>query len=150
MSKSSAQLVVDASGQIVGRLSSNVAKHLLSGQKVVIVNAEKALFSGDKTMIVREFRKQLELGGAVHPKYGPIHPRRPDTILTKTVRGMLPRRKPSGMQAFKRLRVYVGVPDTYASATKTGFDNAKAMKPLPFYVTLGEIASEIGWKSEAN
>ncbi|MBI2184901.1 MAG: 50S ribosomal protein L13 [Thaumarchaeota archaeon] len=150
VSNSSETIVVDAAGQIVGRLSSNVAKLLLSGQKVVVVNAERALFSGNKNMIVGEFRKHLELGGAVHPKYGPIHFRRPDRLLTRTVWGMLPRKKPSGIEAVKMLRVYVGVPERYASASKTGFDDAKATKPLPFYVTLGEIASEIGWKGESS
>jgi len=147
-SASSGLLVVDATGHIAGRLSSKVAKLLLEGQKVVIVNADAAVLSGRKRMLVQEFHKRLEIGGAVHPKYGPFHPRRPDRILSRMVRGMLPRTKPKGEAAMKRLRVYAGVPIEYGPAQKSTFVDAKATRRLTFYASLGDVAKEIGWKGE--
>jgi len=141
-------IVVDAQGHIAGRLSSYIAKSLLNENKVIVVNAEKALLSGSKSSIINEYLKKLEIGSVINPRHGPFHPRRPDTILTKMVRGMLPSRKAKGLEALKRLRVYIGVPEQYKSFEKTKFEEAIAKKPLSFYLTLGELSSRLGWKSD--
>ena len=75
-----------------------------------MVNAEKALISGSRNSVVTQWKERLEMSSSVNPIYGPIHPRRPDNILRRMVRGMVPRKKPKGVLAMKRLRVYVGVP----------------------------------------
>ena len=137
---------VDASGMIAGRLCSSVAKLLIEGNRVVVFNSEKTLLSGSRGNIMADWLARLELGSVVHPKHGPFHPRTPDGMLTRMIRGMVPRRKPSGLAALRRLRVYVGVPSAYASVKPTSFDNAKATKPIAYYVPLGEIAQRIGWK----
>lgn len=138
--------VVDADGQIVGRFLSKVAKMLLEGQRVVIVNAEKALFSGTRNSMIEEQKKTLEISSSTHPKHGPFHPRRPDTMITKIARGMLPRKKSRGIEAQKRLRVYISVPGKYEKLEKISFEEAKARKALSYYVTVGEIASSMGWR----
>ncbi|MGQ9468865.1 MAG: 50S ribosomal protein L13 [Nitrososphaerales archaeon] len=141
-------IVVDAQGHIAGRLSSYIAKSLLNGNKVIVVNAEKALLSGSKSSIINEYLKKLEIGSVINPRHGPFHPKRPDTILTKMVRGMLPRRKAKGLEALNRLRVYIGIPEQYKSFEKIRFEDALAKKPLSFYLTLGELSSRLGWKGE--
>ncbi|NWG09730.1 MAG: 50S ribosomal protein L13 [Nitrososphaerales archaeon] len=141
-------IVVDADGQIAGRLSSHIAKSLLKGDKVIVVNAEKVLLSGSRKSIINEYLERLEISSVVNPRYGPFHPRRPDTILNKMVRGMLPIRKAKGLEAFKRLRVYVGIPEQYKSFQKTKFGDVMAKKPLSFYLTLGELASRLGWRGD--
>lgn len=140
---------VDASGQIAGRLCSKVAKLLLVGNSVVVVNAEKALFSGSRSNVMFDFFERLKIASVVHPKHGPFHPRTPEGILTRMVRGMIPRSKPSGLAALRRLRVYVEVPERYAKVTFDSFVEAKARKPLAYYVPLGEVAQKIGWKGAA-
>ena len=146
--KSLEAAVVDADGQVAGRLASKVAKMLLDGRRVVVVSAEKALLTGKRKSVFDEWMRKLEISSAVHPKFGPFHPRTPSGILSRMVRGMVHRRKAMGVEAFKRLRVYVGVPERYSSSCKTGFDDAKATKPLSYYVTLGELARQLGWKGE--
>jgi len=146
--KESNLIVVNAEGHIAGRLSSYVAKSLLKGDRVVVVNAEKTLLSGNKLSIVQRYLKRLEIGSVINPRHGPFHPRRPDTILTKMVRGMLPYRKAKGLEAFKRLRVYISIPQQYRSVGKVTFEKATATKPISFYLTLGEVASRLGWKSD--
>ena len=136
---------VDASDQIAGRLSSKVAKLILSGKRVVVVNAEKSLVSGSRTSVVNQWKERLELSSRVNPIYGPIHPRRPDNILRRMVRGMVPRKKPKGATAMKRLRVYIGVPTAVGSAKFTRFDDAAATRPIPVYVTMGDLSKSLGW-----
>lgn len=139
-------IVVDADGLIIGRLASRVAKMLLNGYRVIVVNSEKALISGKRSMIIREYKERLRISSRVHPRHGPFHPRRPDRMLTKMIRGMVPRRTPHGIQAMKRLRVYIGVPEEYAKVEKIKIKDALPRKPLSFYTRLGEVAKEIGWK----
>jgi large subunit ribosomal protein L13 len=140
---------VDASGLIAGRLCSKVAKLLLTGNSVVVVNADKALFSGSRSSVMGTFFERLKLGSVVHPKHGPFHPRTPAGILTRMVRGMIPRTKPSGAAALRRLRVYAEIPEQYGKVSFNKFDEAKATKPLAYYVPLGEVAERIGWKGAA-
>ncbi len=139
---------VDATNQIAGRLSSRVAKLLLSGRKVVVVNADKALISGSRNSVITQWKEKLELSSKVNPIYGPIHPRRPDNILRRMVRGMVPRKKPKGAAAMKRLRVYIGVPSSVKPAKLTKFDDASATRPPPVYVTMLELSNSLGWSGD--
>lgn len=142
---SEATLYVDATNQIAGRLASKVAKQLLLGKRVVVVNAEKSLLSGEKGSVVSAWKVKLELSSRVNPIYGPIHPRRPDNILRRMVRGMVPRKKPKGDLAMKRLRVHVGVPEELKDKKWTAFEESQAPRPTPVYVTMAELARNIGW-----
>ena len=134
-------IIVDAKGLILGRLASNVAKLLIQGETVIILNAEKAAISGKKQQIVQEAKTFLEVG---HPRKGPLHPRRPDRIVSRTVRGMLPRRKPKGVEAYKRLRVYLGAPLEFENKKFQTIPEASADKLKSPYITVGELAKEIG------
>ena len=136
---------IDATNQIAGRLSSKVAKLVLSGKRVVVVNAEKALISGSRTSVINQWKERLELGSKVNPIYGPIHPRRPDNILRRMVRGMVPRKKPKGATAMKRLRVYIGVPSGLDQSKMTKFGETTATRPIPVYVTMGDLSKSLGW-----
>jgi large subunit ribosomal protein L13 len=136
---------VDATDQIAGRLSSKIAKLLISGRRVVVVNAEKSLISGSRTSVINQWKERLELSSRVNPIYGPIHPRRPDNILRRMVRGMVPRKKPKGALAMKRLRVYIGVPSGVESSKLTKFEETAATRPVPVYVTMGDLSRSLGW-----
>src|SRR3972149_10151232 len=100
--------VINGDGLILGRMCSLVAKKLLKGEQVIIVNAEKTVLSGKKKSKVAEAKEFLEVGA---PERGPFHSRRPDRIVRKTVRGMVPWKKPKGKSAYKRLKVFMGVPE---------------------------------------
>jgi len=141
-------VIIDAKGLILGRMASNVAKRLLEGESVTILNAEKAAISGKKQHIVIDAKTFLEVG---HPRKGPNHPRRPDKIVSRTIRGMLPRRKPKGIQAFKRLRVYLGVPVEFEGKNIQTIVQASTGKLKSPYITVGELAKEIGgWTPEVD
>jgi len=135
--------VIDAEGLILGRMASQVAKRLLNGEKIIIVNAEKAVISGKRLSILREERDFLQIG---HFRKGPYHPRRPDRIVKKVIRGMLPRKKPRGKDAIKRLRVYIGVPKDYEGKEKEKIPEADSRDLRGPHIRVSELARDIGWK----
>jgi large subunit ribosomal protein L13 len=134
--------LINADGLILGRMASNVAKKLLNGEKIIIVNAEKAIISGKKKSKVAEAKEFLEVGA---PRRGPFHYRRPDRILRKTVRGMLPFKKPKGKTALKKLKVFISVPEDLKDQQMITLKEAQAEKLKGPYFTLAELAKEIGW-----
>ena len=54
--------IIDASGVILGRLSTNTAKRLLKGEEVAIINSEKAIISGKKSMIKARYKQKRDVG----------------------------------------------------------------------------------------
>jgi large subunit ribosomal protein L13 len=136
--------LVNAEGLIVGRMCSKVAKRLLNGEEVIILNAENAVFSGKKKSKVAEAKQFLEVGA---PMRGPFHYRRPDRFLRKTVRGMLPFKQPKGKSAYKRLKVFMGVPLQLKDQQMITFTEAQSTKLRGPHFTLAEMAKEIGWKN---
>jgi large subunit ribosomal protein L13 len=144
------ELVVNGAGCIAGRMCSHVSKLLLKGNRVTIVNAEKAMLSGQRNRTIQLYKEHLEINSATNPIHGPFHPRRPDRILTKMVRGMMPKRKASGIEAFKRLRVYISIPEQLKNSTMESFEDSKITKPVSYYITIGDLAKEIGWSGEMN
>ena len=138
-------IVVDATDHIAGRLSSHVAKLLIKGNRVSIVNCDKIMISGTRSNIIQEYREFLEINSINHWKHGPKHPRRPDTIMKKLIRGMLPKEKPSGKTAHKRLRTYIGSPKEVKSLKKIKFEKAMIRKSSSNYTTMADLGRTIGW-----
>jgi large subunit ribosomal protein L13 len=134
--------IINAEGLILGRMASIIAKRLLKGEEIAIVNAEKAVISGRRKSKVREAHEFLEVGA---PERGPFHYRRPDRIVRKTVRGMLPFRQPKGKQAYKRLKVFIGIPEELKDQKMETFEDTHAKKLTCPYFTVGELAKDIGW-----
>jgi large subunit ribosomal protein L13 len=134
--------LINAEGLILGRMASKVAKKLLNGEEVIIVNAEKSVLSGKKKSKVAEAKEFLEVGA---PMRGPFHSRRPDRILRKTIRGMLPFKQPKGKNAYKKLKVFMGVPDELRDQKMDTFTEAQAAKLKGPNFTLAELAKEVGW-----
>jgi large subunit ribosomal protein L13 len=134
--------VINADGLILGRLCTHVAKRLLNGEEIIVVNAERAVVSGRRAQLL-EFYKHRRKRGKSHLTKGPYYPRTADRILKRSVRGMVEYRKPSGRAALKRLKVYLGVPQQFAKAKAETIESAK--KPhLTKYVYLEEITKELG------
>jgi large subunit ribosomal protein L13 len=123
-------------------MSSNIAKRLLSGEYITVLNAEKAVYSGKKKSKIAEAHLFLEVGA---PERGPFHYRRPDRMLKKTVRGMLPYNQPKGKTAFKRLKIFMGIPLEFQNQPTIQFEDAQATKLKGPSFTLAELSKEIGW-----
>ena len=140
-------IYVDASGKVAGRLSSIVAKKLLSGYKVVILNAEKAIITGKKRMIIGEYMKFMRVQSKINPRrFGPFKPKTPQGILRHMIRGMLPRKKTKGREALRRLKVYRGVPKALHSVEVEDVPEADYRESPYGYLTIEEVARSLGWR----
>jgi large subunit ribosomal protein L13 len=91
----------------LGRLASFVAKKALEGESIVIVNAEKAIITGNEEDIKERYKTRRDVGDRYK---GPFFPRMPDRIVRRAIRGMLPYKTRRGRDAYKRVKVYIGVP----------------------------------------
>lgn len=140
------EIIVNAEGLVLGRMCSKIAKRLLNGEQIIIVNAEKAIISGKKKSKVAEAKEFLEVGA---PERGPFHSRRPDRIVRKTVRGMVPWPQPKGKNAYKRLKVFMGIPKELKDQKMETVEQASAAKLKGPHFTLAELATEIGWNQGA-
>ena len=134
-------IIIDAEDCIAGRLASVAAKELLKGRHVYIVNAEKAVISGNPKYTVRNFKEKVERGD---PYHGPFYPRRPDQLLKRFIKGMLPK-KSRGREALKRLRVFLSVPDDLQGRGFTKPEVARN-RLKGKYIELGELSERVGTK----
>ncbi|HDJ50961.1 MAG TPA: 50S ribosomal protein L13 [Thermoprotei archaeon] len=130
--------VIDATGHILGRLASIVAKRLLNGEKIVIVNAEKAIISGKREMVFEKYKQKRDIGS----HRGPFFPRMPHLIVKRTIRGMLPYKQEKGKRALKNLRVYIGVPKELEGRKFEEIPEAK--REVRYYVTVEELSRWLG------
>ena len=103
------------------------------------------MISGRKANIVDEYKQFLKIASILHPKHGPFHPRRPDTIMKRMVRGMLPKEKPSKKTDLERLRTYVGIPSQLKTLERTQIENARITKSTSNYTRMSELGKYIGW-----
>ncbi len=135
--------VIDADGNILGRLCTTISKKILTGEDVVVVNAEKAIVTGSREEVFALYKQKKDRGKVIH---GPFYPRRADLIFKRTVRGMLPWDRPIGRTAYRKLKVYVGVPKEFEAAEKVKFEGATGRLSRDRYVTLSEVSQFLGSK----
>ncbi len=145
------EIVIDGSGHILGRLASIVAKKLLEGNKVIVVNVEKVVVSGRPSEVIKAYKRTILSVRSHHAhRLRPKRPRSPVNLFKDTVWGMLPKHNKRGREALKRLRAYIGVPDDLKSKELVKFKEASSDRLSRWYVDLGRIAKELGWKGEAD
>ena len=137
-------VVVNAEGMILGRMASMVAHRLMAGDEIAVVNAEKAVISGTKARVFAIYEKKRSRGSR---EGGPFFPRRPDHLVKRTIRGMLPYKREPGREAFHRVKVYVGVPPEFAGKEMESFPEAHVSRlSSPRYVTVGAVSTFMGAK----
>lgn len=135
-------MIVDATGLVLGRLASVTASRLLAGEEIQIINAEKSIITGNREDIYDKYITRRHRGTK---ERGPYYPRRPDMILWRTVRGMLPYKLKRGRDALSRLRIYVGVPSEFKGMQSEQPEAAK-MRDINTidFVELGNLSKRLG------
>lgn len=129
------QTVINAENRILGRLASEIARKAKKGETVRVVNSEKAVISGDEEEVIEDYRQKYERGS----KYtGPHYPKRPDKILKRTVRGMLPDNGEFDV------KTYLTVPREFEDVEEVDIKSGDELKNRN-YVKLGEVSKAIGW-----
>ncbi len=140
-------LVIDAEGVILGRLATAVAKALLNGYRVFVVNSEKAVVSGNPYMVIESYRVWLEIKTLRNPyKWSPKRPRTPVGIVKKAVKGMLPKDSWKRIRLLKNLKVFVGHPEELKKYEAVKLAEASSARLSRGFITVGEIARMLGWK----
>lgn len=104
------KIIYDGRDTVFGRLASVVAKDLLKGNNVDVINCEEIIISGDKKLFVKKILAKRKMGSGGSMK-GPKYPRVADRLVKRMIRGMLPWDRAKGREAFKRLRCYIGGED---------------------------------------
>ena len=118
--------IVDAKGQTLGRLASEIAQiirgkkkpfftpHMDMGDFVVVVNAEKVKVTGNKEKDKTYFRHSGYPGGVTQISLRKIRQDYPERIITNAVKGMLPHNR-LGRQLLTHLKVYSGTDHPHAA-----------------------------------
>ncbi|MFW9979482.1 MAG: 50S ribosomal protein L13 [Candidatus Thorarchaeota archaeon] len=139
--------IFDAENIVVGRLGAKAAKAALLGDKVVIVNIEKAIITGNRRTVIDAWKAKTNIRTSYNPRKGPFHQRRPDRMVRKIIRGMLPWPRPRGRDALKRIHVFMGVPEEYVDKEKIVLEDSKYRSLTRKYITVGDLSHELGWRN---
>ena len=136
-------MIINAENLILGRVATVAAKKALLGEKVDIVNCEKAIMTGNKKSIFARFKEKREMGQVFH---GPYILRRPERFVKRAIRGMLPYKQSKGRAAFERIMCHVGVPEELKDKMET-IEKANVAKVSSLrFVTVDEICKSMGGK----
>lgn len=138
-------IIYDAENQILGRMSSVIAKQLLKGEKIFVVNAEKSVLAGNPRYTIEKYMKKVKRGGPLH---GPFFPKQPDGIFRRTVRGMLPWDRTKGRKAYKNLKVFIGLPEEFKNKALEKLKSADVSRLKCRYTTLGDLSIALGAKKK--
>jgi large subunit ribosomal protein L13 len=134
--------LVDGENQVVGRLAARIAKvlqgktrptyvpHLKNGDFVVVVNAEKVVFTGKKVTEKVYYSHTGWPGGVKETTPKRLYQDKPEEILRKAVWGMMPKTR-LGRQLMKRLRIFAGPQHTH-----------QAQQPQPLNIKTREVRTE--------
>jgi len=134
------KVYIDAAGHVAGRLASKAAKEALKGKSVCIVNAEKAIISGNPKFLIKFYGEKVSRG---NPYHGPFYPRMPDRMLRRIIRGMLPYKKSRGKEAYRRVMVYNSVTENLSGANfASPGEQGKSSRTK--FITLGELSKNLG------
>lgn len=125
--------VIDATGQSVGRMSAKIASYLRGkhkptytphadgGDYIIVLNAEKVTFSGNKMEQKDYITYSGYPGGQKHESAKELLSRRPEVIIERAVKGMLPKNR-LGRAMYKKLFVYTGVAHPHAAQKPTSIN----------------------------
>ena len=118
--------VVDAEGEVLGRLATRVAAHLKgkhnpmytphvdTGDAVIVINADKVVLTGRKLDNKKYYRHSGYIGGLKTVTAKQLLEKRPEDLVRFAVKGMLPKNR-LGRQLFKKLKVYAGAEHPHAA-----------------------------------
>jgi large subunit ribosomal protein L13 len=140
------EIVIDCDSRILGRLASYTAKLLIKGGTVKLVNAEKAAISGHLPQIVAEYKRKVELIDKANPEHSPYWSRRPDLLVKRIVRGMLPWKKQTGKDAYKRLMVFVGVPPELSKAKLEKINTKAKDESYETTISVKQLTEHLGYE----
>lgn len=137
--------IIDGDGLIVGRIATYAAHNALKGEEICILNAEKMVMSGGRNQIVQKYINRRSVKDRANPEHSPKWPKRPDLLVKRICRGMLPYDKPKGKAAYKRIRAYLGS-DVAVKGEKVKFDDSFRKEKLDKFITVMELCEALAYR----
>jgi large subunit ribosomal protein L13 len=135
-----AWVVIDADGLVLGRLATEAARilrgkhkptfapHMDMGDHVVIINADKIVVTSDKAEKKVYYRHSGYPGGITKQTLGEVMATKPEEVIRKAVRGMIPKTR-LGRAQLKKLKVYAGPSHPHSAQQPQVLDLAGARRP---------------------
>lgn len=140
------EYVIDGNDKVLGRISSKIAKLLLQGNTVHVINSENIVISGHLPNIFARYKQLMDLKNKANPEHSPYWSRRPDMFVKRVIRGMLPYKKPKGKEAYKSLRVYIAVPDELKAKEISKMESKSPSDIFENVVTIKQLVTKLGYK----
>ncbi len=134
--------IIDGKDLVLGRLGSNIAKRLLLGESIKIVNCKDIVILGRKKYLIERYKNKLTNKVI---KQGPYYSRSPADIVKRSFRNMVPYKNQRGVEALKRLKCYNSVPSVLLSADKQTVEGAKIDSEVFYYTKVGAICEVLGY-----
>jgi large subunit ribosomal protein L13 len=118
--------VVDAEGKTLGRIATEIARrlrgkhkpeytpHMDTGDYIIVVNADKVQVTGNKGQGKMYYSHSGYPGGIKEINFDDLQARKPEMIIEKAVKGMLPK-GPLGRAMFRKMKVYAGAEHSHAA-----------------------------------
>ena len=138
-------MIIDGKDLVLGRLASFVAKRLLEGERVTIVNAEQVVITGRREATFDMYDAWFRVRNLANPRKGPFHFKLPNQLVRLSIRGMLPFDKPRGKEAYRRLRVYIGIPSNLPRGELRSIPEAILQRlGTRRFIRVGELSQHLG------
>lgn len=137
--------VIDATNCVLGRFASGIAKMAMKGEKISIINSEKAVILGKKQDIVRKYKQKIDLKVKGNPEKSPKYSRMPDKIVKQAIKGMLPTKKTTGRKALKLVWVFIKTPKKFKEKNIEELSSTKN-NSMQSSITIEELSKQLGAK----
>lgn len=142
-------IVINARDHVAGKLATFIAKNILEGQQVIVINTEYLVLTGPMERGIGRFKDYLNKRRLTKPEKGQKHHRSPSMFLQRIVRRMVPKRKVKGQRALKLLTVHESCPDEFMNSKwlvcpKAQLKNTSDEIRKSFYIK--DMLVKFGWK----
>lgn|SRR3989338_1942889 len=135
-------ITIDGENLIMGRVLSRIAKYVLLGEEVSLVNCEKMMISGAKNVILIRQRFLADLKGK--PNRGRFYYSGPSDFVKRCLWGMLPKNN-RGKLAYARVRCYTNIPEQFKNGKHETYQADHISKlPNMKYTAVADVCKEMG------
>jgi len=136
-------MIVNANELVAGRLASKVAKAIVRGENVTVINAEKLVIVGNKESIAAKYTVKVDAAVLSNPHFGPKYDRIPSKMFRRMVRNMLPTKKRAKDRMIKQLKTFNGSAKGIDEKSAITFEDIK-FNHRNNYMQLKDVALLIG------
>lgn len=135
-------LVIDGTNKVFGRVATQIAKKVLLGEEVHLINAEKLVIKGNPSQIEERYLTKRGIRHKGTPERSPSWPKIPHLLVKRMIRGMLPRKTMRGRDALRRLRIYSGNPKKLEENMKA---EGALFDGMSKHITIHDLCRRIGY-----